>query len=128
MLMAFEHRDSLGEKRHRPATVRDDEANIRAALQGAGKNKIDDSARRIEHVFHDKRRRVQARMLRCFAVGRMNENNGLAPVELIEYRIEPGIAQVPVIHTGKKAYTVEMQDIERIAQFFQRAVDVRQWK
>src|ERR1700752_157729 len=40
MPVPLEHRYSLGEKRHRPASVRDDETDIRTAPQRAGKNKI----------------------------------------------------------------------------------------
>src|SRR5207344_250808 len=122
MPVPFEHRDPLGEKRHCSTSVRDDEADIRAALQRTAKNKIDDGARRVKHIFDNKRRRAQIRLRGRFAMGRMNKHHCLAPIELVKNGIEQRIAEVAVVDAGKKADTVEVQDVERIRDFFQRAV------
>ena len=126
--VAFHHGDSFSEKRHGAAAVGDDEANIGAALERAGINQINDGAGSVEDIFDGERRRLQARVLRRFAVGRMDEHDGFAPVELVENRIERWIAQVTVVDAGKKPDAVKVQDVKRIGQFFQRAVNVRQGK
>ena len=68
------------------------------------------------------------RMLGRFAVRWMNEDDRLAPVELIEDWIELLIAQVAIAHAGKNANTVQMQDVERVGQFLQRMVDIGKWQ
>src|SRR6185295_14277341 len=112
--VALHHGDALGEERHRAAAVSDDEAEVRAALQRPGVDQIDDGARRVKDIFDGEGRRMQTGVLRRFAVGRMDKNRRLAPVELVEQWIEQRIAQVAVINAGKKANTVEVQDVERI--------------
>jgi hypothetical protein len=61
-------------------------------------------------------------------MSRMNEYNRLAPVQLGEDRIEFLIAQIAVVHTGKKSDTVKAQNVERVGDLLQRAVDVRHWQ
>ena len=67
-------------------------ADIGAALQRTGKNEIDDGARRVKHIFDNKRRRAQVRLRGRFAMGRMNKYDGVAPVELVKNRIEQRIS------------------------------------
>ena len=104
----------------------DDDADIGAALQRTGKDEIDDGARRVKHVFDNKRRRAQVRLRGRFAMRRMNKYDGVAPVELVKNRVEQRISQVSIIYAGKKADAIEVQDVERIGDFFQRTVDIRQ--
>ena len=83
-------------------------------LQRAGVNQIDDGAGGVEDILDGERRRVQAGVLGRFAVGRMDKHHRLAPVELVEDRIEQRVAQIAVHDAGKKPDTVEVQDVERI--------------
>ncbi len=87
------------------------------ALKRAGINEVDDRASGVHDVFDDERRRAQARMLRRFAVGWMDEHHRAAPVELVENRIEARIAKIMVVYAGKKSDPVEAQNIERIGYF-----------
>ena len=64
--------------------MRDDYADVRAALEGAGKDQIDDGTVPVEDLFDDEGRRSQVRLRRRFAVGRMDKDNCLAPMKLVE--------------------------------------------
>src|SRR5262245_16872659 len=105
--MSLHHRDPLGEKRYRAAAVSDDEPDIRTALDSVCVNQVHNRPGRIEHILDDERWRAQAGVLRRFAVSWVNEYHRLAPVELIENRIERRIAQVTFVHAGKKSDAVE---------------------
>src|SRR4029077_13068389 len=97
-------------------------------LQRTSENEVDDGPARVEHVFDDEGGRVQLRVLGRFAMGRMNKNRCVAPIELVEDRIEQRIPQVTVIYTGKETHAIEVQDVESIRAFLQSSLSVRQGK
>ena len=78
-------------------------------LQRAGVKQIHDGAASCRrHIRLRTAARVMS-VLRRFAVGRMDEHYRVAPVQLVEQRIEQRVAQVAVVDTGEKPDTVKVQ-------------------
>jgi hypothetical protein len=59
-------------------------------------------------------------------VGRMRVDHGVAPVQLVEHRLEQLFAQPVVAVAGQQANSVGLQRVESVLDFFKAGINVRQ--
>ena len=56
---------------------------------------------------------------------RVDEAVGVPPLELVEERIEPGVAEVDAVVVREQQDAVELECVQRVLQLRERRVDVR---
>ena len=116
----------MREERQRAAAMRYDDAHVRATAERPRCNQVHDHPRSIEREFHDRRGKAQLLDVKSRRRDRMHEHDRLAPVEFIENRIEPFVAEIDAVDVRKQDDAVELEHVERMGNLRQRAVDIRQ--
>lgn len=75
----------------------------------------------IEYVFKNERWECQIELLAERMGVRVNEDNGIAPVQFLHNDIEFGGPQKSPVLTRKQAHSIELEDIHRMLNFSKSA-------
>ena len=117
-------------RRQRPAAVRQDVRDVREALDGPRQEEVDDAARGVEEELEHRPREVRERQggltVGHAGCGRVDENDRLAPVQLLEYRVEVFVAQVFAVVVRLEDDPVGVELVECVLDLGESAFDVRQ--
>ena len=101
--------NAMREERQRAAAMRYDDAHVRATAERPRCNQVHDHPRSIEREFHDRRGKAQLLDVKSRRRDRMHEHDRLAPVEFIENRIEPFVAEIDAVDVRKQDDAVELE-------------------
>src|ERR1700678_4680569 len=112
---AAEHADSPRQERQGATRVRHDDTEFRTARRCPAENQVDDRARAIEGELDHWARISERTLLPAYRRGGMNEDHRAPPIELIEHRVQPFVAEVPPIEVGQTNHSVELGLARRIA-------------
>ena len=103
----------------------EDPFDVAAARQGAAIEQAGDGACGVEREIQG-RRRIFRLALVARGGGGVEIDHRAAPVELVEYRREIGIAGIFAAVIGEQADAVGLELVERMADFRQARIHVRQ--
>jgi len=94
------------------SAVRNDEADVGAARERARQDETVDRARAIERIFQDWRRQAEAQARESRRFPGMNEDYGLAMLQLVEQRRKVSIAEIGARVVCQDADAIETEGIE----------------
>src|SRR5580704_3897077 len=103
--------------------MRENEANVRKALERAGEQQIDCRARGVERVFDHKTRPWQIERLARWMQAGMDVHHRVAALEIAQQRIERGVAEKFLAVACEQRNALEAQCFKAITRFRDRRVD-----
>ncbi len=119
--------DAPRQKRQRAAPVRKNESHVGTSRQCPAKKQAGDGARGVETKFLCRHMHtghyIHAAVQEC----RMCICNSFPPLQFIEHRCEGRVAQIFAVVIREKTDAVGVKRVERVFDFLQAAVLVRQW-
>ena len=113
-----------GEERHGTAPVRPDPANVGEVRGVSAETDIRDGPGRVGPVFHTPRSHAVVEVPAAIGCGRVDKDDGVAPIEFLKHRLVGGVTQPGVAKAGHEADPIGVDLIVGVRDLLQCGIDV----